>query len=57
MPDSGLRVAVLGVGPVGLGSAALLATREHTQVLWSPYVETVRGAVVSDEVKAGRCAR
>lgn len=36
MPGSGLRVAVLGAGPVGLGSAALLASRGHTPVLWSP---------------------
>lgn len=31
-----LRVAVLGTGPVGLGSAALLLSRGHTPVPWSP---------------------
>jgi opine dehydrogenase len=36
MPGSGLRVAVLGSGPVGLGSAALLASRGHAPVIWSP---------------------
>ena len=32
----GLRVAVLGTGPIGLGSAALLASLGHRPVLWSP---------------------
>ena len=31
----GMRVAVLGAGPVGLGSAALLASCGHQPVLWS----------------------
>ena len=31
-----MRVAVLGMGPVGLGSAALLASRGTHPVLWSP---------------------
>lgn len=31
-----MRVAVLGVGPVGLVSAMLLASRGHRPVLWSP---------------------
>ena len=31
-----MRVAVLGMGPVGLGSAALLTSRGHQPVLWSP---------------------
>lgn len=30
------RVAVLGAGPVGLGSAALLASRGHEPVVWAP---------------------
>lgn len=30
------RVAVLGAGPVGLGSAMLLASRGHAPVVWSP---------------------
>ena len=31
-----MRVAVLGMGPVGLGSAALLASRGHRPTFWSP---------------------
>ncbi len=31
-----LRVAVLGTGPVGLGSAALLTLRGHQPALWCP---------------------
>ena len=31
-----MRVAVLGLGPVGLGSAALLLSRGHVPILWSP---------------------
>lgn len=31
-----MRVAVLGTGSVGLGSAALLASHGHQPVLWSP---------------------
>ena len=53
MPDSGLRVAVLGAGPIGLGSAALLAERGHTPVLWSPSVDALRSAMGSSGVKAG----
>ena len=34
--ERSLRVAVLGTGPIGLGSAALLASRGHQPVLWSP---------------------
>ena len=34
--EGSLRVAVLGMGAVGLGSAALLASRGHQPVLWSP---------------------
>ncbi|MFC0407735.1 NAD/NADP octopine/nopaline dehydrogenase family protein [Roseomonas elaeocarpi] len=37
-----LRIAVLGAGPIGLGTAALLDARGHRPVLWSP-----RGAAVS----------
>lgn len=33
-----LRVAVLGMGAVGLGSAALLRSRGHVPILWSPTV-------------------
>ena len=32
----GMRVAVLGMGPVALGSAALLLSRGHAPVFWSP---------------------
>jgi opine dehydrogenase len=35
MPDS-LRVAILGAGSIALASAALLASRGHVPVLWSP---------------------
>ncbi|RYD19577.1 MAG: hypothetical protein EOP89_15445, partial [Lysobacteraceae bacterium] len=31
-----MRVAVLGTGPVALGSAALLLSRGHVPTLWSP---------------------
>jgi opine dehydrogenase len=31
-----MRVAVLGMGPIGLGSAALLASLGHIPSLWSP---------------------
>lgn len=31
-----MHVAVLGTGPVGLGSAALLTLRGHQPTLWSP---------------------
>ncbi|MGI4796451.1 MAG: NAD/NADP octopine/nopaline dehydrogenase family protein [Janthinobacterium lividum] len=31
-----MRVAVLGMGPIALGSAALLLSRGHVPVLWSP---------------------
>ncbi|MBL8591024.1 MAG: NAD/NADP octopine/nopaline dehydrogenase family protein [Methylobacteriaceae bacterium] len=31
-----MRVGVVGTGPVGLGCAALLASRGHEPVLWSP---------------------
>ena len=31
-----MRVAVLGMGPIGLGSAALLTLRGHQPTLWSP---------------------
>ncbi len=31
-----LRVAVLGTGPVGLGTAALLLSRGHEAAAWSP---------------------
>ena len=34
----GMRVAVLGMGPIALGSAALLLSRGHVPVLWSPNV-------------------
>ncbi len=34
--ERGRRVAVLGMGPIGLGSAALLASRGHQPALWSP---------------------
>lgn len=40
--ESSKTVAVLGTGPVGLGSAMLLASRGHRPVLWSP---TDRGDV------------
>ncbi len=42
MVESGRRVAVLGMGPVGLGSAALLASRGHRPVLWSRAVDGTR---------------
>jgi hypothetical protein len=53
MPDSGLRVAVPGAGPAGHGSAALLAARGHTPVLWSLSADTLRRAAANDGVKAG----
>ena len=34
-PGEGLRVAILGGGAIGLGAAALLASRGHRPVLWS----------------------
>jgi opine dehydrogenase len=43
-----MRIAVLGAGPVGLGSAALLASRGHVPVIWSRSavdVVTARGAI------------
>ena len=36
MNEASMRVAVLGMGAVGLGSAALLTSRGHQAVLWSP---------------------
>ena len=34
--EPSMRVAVLGTGPVGLGSAGLLTLRGHRPALWSP---------------------
>ena len=34
--ERSMRVAVLGMGPVGLGSAAVLTLRGHQPALWSP---------------------
>src|SRR4051812_27799159 len=31
-----MNVAIVGAGPIGLGSAALLADRGHAPVVWSP---------------------
>lgn len=36
MPPSSQRVAILGAGSIALASAALLASRSHVPVLWSP---------------------
>lgn len=38
-----MRVAVLGMGPIGLGSAMLLATHGHEPVLWSPRRSNITG--------------
>ena len=35
-PDRSLAVSVLGAGPVGIGIAALTASRGHRAALWSP---------------------
>lgn len=46
---AGLRVAVLGTGAVGLGSAALLASRGHQPVLWQPRPGNARPAALRSE--------
>lgn len=60
-----MRVAVLGIGPIGLGSAALLASRGHQPALWSPrhggteaFELRAEGAlqIVAPMTVAGSCA-
>ena len=36
MTTSGMRVAILGTGAIGLGAAAFLAESGHQPVIWSP---------------------
>lgn len=42
-----MKVAIVGAGPIALGSAALLADRGHVPVVWSP-----RGSQVDPSTKA-----
>jgi opine dehydrogenase len=49
-----MRVAVIGAGGVGLGSAALLAQSGHDVVLWSPSLPEGGGELVASGAIIGR---
>jgi opine dehydrogenase len=48
-----MRVAILGTGPIGLGGAALLASRGHQPVLWSPSGGSVPALAAGAALEAG----
>jgi len=51
-----MRIAVIGAGGVGLGSAALLAQSGHDVVLWSPSLPAGGGELVASGAIIGRFA-